>query len=363
MGVEIKLSDRELPVSPVFIDFLHHLVADIPFVGAIWGDQLSETLNNEQRRLQQRVTANAQLVLGDPLGQRAIARAYEILVALLTGNVAMIKDIQLKFHFVNIIGVPRNGGSYVTKEIYRALGFHPDHVPNVIAHDGFPDAGPFRFERGVNSWVTCLQTMAEFLTMVELDFGKNRPHGGKVVVPKKLTKGSYAGGFFHRVLGQAVENILTVRHPVTSCISTYEKSGGLPPDGGFRVRGNIEEWVRRDLVYTGCDPEEVLHMAYFDAYLRYWEQYHYYVATTGLSADRDITVVAYGKERMEDLVKAFYYRFGHRDPQPEAFEVFADNRSRHPDWMRKAEPVVKRVAEVWATVGLPFPRDEVMQAW
>jgi hypothetical protein len=363
MGVEIKLSDRELPVSPVFIDFLHHLVADIPFEGAIWGDQLSETLSNEQQRLQQQAAEHAREVLAVPLGQRAVGRAYELLVALMTGNVEAVKDIQLKFHFVNVIGVPRNGGSYLTKEIYRALGYEPSRVPNAIAHDGFPDAGPFRFERGVNSWITSLQTMAEFLTMVELYFGKNRPHGGKIVVPKKLTKGTYAGGFFHRILGQAVENILTVRHPVTSCISTYEKSGGMPGDGKFRVRGNIEEWVRRDLNYTGCENEDIAAMDYFDAYLRYWEQYHYYVATTGLSANRAITIVAYGKERMEDLVRSFYYRFGHRDPKPEAFEVFADNRARHPDWYRKAEPVVRRVAEVWATVGLQFPLDEVMAAW
>jgi hypothetical protein len=362
MGVEIKLSDRELPVSPVFIDFLHHIVADIPFEGAIWGDQLSEALSSEQQRMTESATANAAGVMASPVGKQAIARAYELLVALMTGNVDPVKDLQLRFHFVNVIGVPRNGGSYLTKEIYRALGYQTDLVPNAIAHDGFPEAGPFRFERGVNSWMTSLQTMAEYLTMVELYFGKNKPHSGKILVPKKLTKGSYAGGFFHRILGQAVENILTVRHPVTSCISTYEKSGGLPPDGCFRVRGNIEEWVRRDLAYTGCENADIAKMPYFDAYLRYWEQYHYYIATTGLSANRDIVVVPYGKERMEDLVKSFYYRLGHRAPQPEAFEVF-DNRDRHPEWMTKAEPVVRRVAEVWATVGLPFPLAEVMEAW
>ena len=362
MGVEIKLSDRELPVSPVFIDFLHHLVADIPFEGAVWGDQLSEALSHEQQRVMASASAHANTVLAAPLGTAAIARAYELLVTLLTGNLAAIKDIQLRFHFLNIIGVPRNGGSYITKEFYRALGYEPDRVPNVIAHDGFPEAGPFRFEQGVNSWVTSLQTMAEYLTMVELYFGRNRPHSGKILVPKKLTKGSYAGGFFHQILGQAVENILTVRHPVASCISTYEKSGGFPPDGCFRVRGNIEEWVRRDVVYTGVDPVELARTPYFDAYLRYWEQYHYYVATTGLSANRDITVVAYGKERLEELARSFYYRLGHRNPQLETFEVF-DNRDRHPDWMKKAEPAVRRVAEVWATVGLHFPLDEVMEAW
>ena len=31
--------------------------------------------------------------------------------------------------------------------------------------------------------------------------------------------------------------------------------------------------------------------------------------------------------------------------------------------MIKAEPVVRRVAEVWATVGLNFPYAEVMEAW
>ena len=362
MGVEIKLSDRELPVSPVFIDFLHHIVAEIPFEGAVWGDQLSEAMSQEQERLIGSANRNAATVLAAPSGQQAIGRAYELLVALMTGNVDPIKDIQLKFHFVNIIGVPRNGGSYLTKEIYRARGFHPDRVPNVIAHDGFPEAGPFRFERGVNSWMTSLQTMAEYLTMVDIYFGRAKPHSGKIVVPKKLTKGTYAGGFFQRVLGQAVENILTVRHPVTSCISTYEKSGGMPADGRFAVRGNIEEWVRRDLNYTGVDVEDIAKMPYFNAYLRYWELYHYYVATTGISANREISVVAYGKERMEELAKSFYYRFGHRNPQPEAFEVF-NNRDRHPEWMKQAEPVVRRVAEVWASVGLPFPLDEVMEAF
>ena len=287
--------------------------------------------------------------------------AIELLVALMTGNTEVIKDIQLKFHFINIIGAPRNGGSYLTKEVYRSLGFDPSNVPNVIAHDGFPEASPFLFQKKVNSWVTSLQTMAEFLTMVEHYFGKQKPHSGKIQVPKKLTKGSYAGGFFHRVLGESVEHILTVRHPVTSCISTYEKSGGLPEDGKFKVRSNIEEWVRRDLAYTGADNETIAAMDYFDAYLRYWEQYHYYIATTGLSANRNVEVVAYGEERMKTLARSFYYRYN--NPQePEVFKVF-DKRDRHPDWLERANGAIDRVATLWERVGLNFPRDEVLEAW
>ena len=362
MGVELKLTDSELPVSPIFVDFLRHIVDGSPFEKAHWGDQLSERMLSDQRRLIDHAPDNAAKVLSNEQGQQAIARAYQLLLSLLTGDIDAIKDIQLRFHFINVIGIPRNGGSYLTKEIYRSLDYDPANVPNVIAHDGFPDAGPFRFEKGVNSWVSSLQTMAEYLTMVEIYFGKNKPISGKIPVPKKLLKGTYAGGFFHHILGQAVENILTVRHPVTSCISTYEKSGGLPDNGCFAVRGNIEEWVRRDLVYTGADPEEIVNSDYFDAYLRYWEQYNYYVATTGLSANQDIRIVAYGKERMENLVKSFYYRFGNIDPSPEPFEVY-DKRDRHPAWFAKAEPVVHRVQEVWKTVGLEFPLDEVMEAW
>ena len=362
MGVEIKLSDKELPVSPVFVEFLVHIVEDKPFNGAKWGDQLSEELSADQKEILESANENAAKVMATPKGQQSIGRAYELFVALLLGDVEKIRDLQLKFHFINIIGVPRNGGSYLTKEVYRSLGYDPEKVPNVVAHDGFPEASPFRFEKGMNSWITSLQTMAEFLTMVEIYFGKNKPFSGKIPVPKKLTKGTYAGGFFHRILGESVENILTVRHPVTSAISTYEKSGGMTEDGKFAVRGNIEEWVRRDLVYTGVDPEVVMEMDYFDAYLRYWEQYHIYVATTGFSASKAIQIVPYGEGRMTECAKDFYYRFGDRNPQPESFKVF-DKRDRHPEWFKRSEPVVHRVAEIWDRVGLDFPHDEVMEAW
>ena len=361
MGVEIKLTDREIPVSPVFVDFLVHVIDNKPFGEAKWHDQVSEELSSEHRQVIEKARTNAERVMATETGQRCIARAYQIFVALLTGNLELVRDFQRRFHFINIIGVPRNGGSYLTKEVYRALGYDPEKVPNVIAHDGFPEAGPFRFGPGHNSWIMSLATMAEFLTMVEIYFGSAKTHMGKVVVPKKLLKGSYAGGFFHHVLGEAVDHVFTVRHPVTSAISTYEKSGGLPANGKFAVRGNIEEWVRRDLAYTGMEPNRIAQLDYFDAYLRYWEQYHYYVATTGLSANRNISVVPYGAERMTALSRRWHNRF-ESGLEPGEFKVF-DKRDRHPDWMQQAEPIVKRVAAVWERVGLAFPYDEVMEAW
>ena len=358
MGVEIKLTDREIPVSPVFVDFLVHVVENRPFEKALWHDQLSEELSQEHKQIIENARQNAERVMSTEIGQRCIARAYQVFVALMTGNLELVRDFQRRFHFINIIGVPRNGGSYLTKEVYRALGYEPEKVPNVISHDGFPEAGPFRFDQGHNSWIMSLATMAEFLTMVEIWFGNAKTHMGKVVVPKKLLKGSYAGGFFHHVLGAAVDHIFTVRHPVASAISTYEKSGGLPDNGNFAVRGNIEEWIRRDLAYTGLD---ALKMNYFDAHLRYWEQYHYYVATTGLSANRNIEIVPYDADRMTAVSRRWHNRF-ESGLEPTEFKVF-DKRDRHPEWMQQAEPVVKRVADVWERVGLAFPYDAVMQAW
>jgi len=198
--------------------------------------------------------------------------------------------------------------------------------------------------------------------MVELFFGTRAPHEGRIVVPKKLTKGIYAGGFFHRILGEAVEHIVTLRHPVAACVSTYEKSGGLPGDGRFAVRSNIEDWCRRDLLYTGCTAAGLERMDYFDAYLRYWEQYHYCVATTGLSANRELRVVVYGKERLQALAQTFHQRYG-STLAPEPFKVSAAARQRHPDWIERAGPALRRVAALWERVGVAFPLEQLEECW
>jgi hypothetical protein len=362
MGVEIRLSDRELPVSPVYINFLAHLLENRPFDDGEWADQTSETLNFGLADFKRRADAAAPGVMQNPRGRELIGHAYSLLLALLTGDFAPIESLQQRFHFVNVIGIPRTGGSYLTAELYRALGLEPRRVPFALAHDGFPESGPFEMAPQANSWVRSLHTMAEYLSMVELYFGGRTPHQGRIVVPKKLTKGIYAGGFFHRVLGEAVEHIITLRHPVAACVSTYDKSGGLPADGLFTVRSNIEDWCRRDLLYTGCTAEQLTQMDYFDAYLRYWEQYHYYVATTGLSANKQLRVVVYGKERLQSLAGGYHQRYGStQSPQP--FEVSAKARQRHADWVRRAQPALQRVAVLWQRVGIPFPLEQVEECW
>ena len=361
MGVEIKLTDKEFPVSPVFIDFLHRHIQDMEFE-ASWYDQLSEELipaHAEER--QKAAVAVADQVLQHPVGQKAIIRSYELLTAMLIGQPEKLRTFQERYRFICVVGCPRHGGSYLTKQLFLAVGMDPDQVPNAIAHDGFPDAAPFELKENYNSITTMIQNMAEYLAMVEVLFANSRVFDNVIVVPKKATKAAYHGAFFSTVFGPNTEYVITLRHPVAACISTYEKSTGLPDSGKFNVRGNIEEWVRRDVVFTGARDDALLNQDYFDVYLRYWEQYHENLALTGLMSHRDSTVVAYGRERMMDLAAGYFRRFKSKR-EPEDFKVF-DNRSRHPDWTQRGEAAIRRVADVWKSVGLTFPVDELMQGW
>jgi hypothetical protein len=362
MGVEFKLTDRELPVSPIFITFLAQALLKRPFDCQIWADQLSEALSLSDDDLQRRANEAATVVMGNATGREQLTRAYGLLFALLSGDLEPLHELHARFHFVSIIGIARTGGSYLTAELYRALGMVPEHVPSAIAHDSFPEAEPFQLQAGINSWVLSLKTMAEYLTMVEIFFGDQKPHSGKIIVPKKLTKGIYAGGFFRRALGEGSEYLLTLRHPAAACVSTYEKSGGLPIDGCFTVRSNIEEWCRRDLQYTGCSAEQLKGMNYFDAYLRYWEQYHLALATSGLAASRDLRLVAFGAAALQSIAQDYHDRYASGLRACE-FQVSDKARRLHPQWIERAQPSIDRIAATWRALGIAFPADEIGICW
>ncbi len=361
MGVEIKFTDKDLPVSPGFIEFLHHRI-DNQAIDTSWHDQLSETLvPAEFEKRVKHAESVADKVLQHPLGQKAIYRAYELFTAMLLGQSEKLASFRDRYRFICVIGCPRHGGSYLVKHLFKALGYDPARVPNMIAHDGFPDATPFLLAPQHNSYTAMMQQTAEYLAMVEVFFANSQLRDQRIVVPKKATKAAYHGKFFLSVWGPDTEIIITLRHPVAACISTYEKSTGLPAGGKFAVRGNIEEWVHRDSVITGADPQRILEQDYFDAYLRYWEQYHLDLALTGLSASKNRTVVTYGKERLMGCARKLCARFGSA-VDVEDFKVF-DKRDRHPEWNRRAAPAIRRVAEVWNMVGLGFPLDEVIEGW
>jgi hypothetical protein len=357
MGVEIKLSDKDVPVSPSLIEFLHHRIRGTS-ARASWHDQLDETLvpAEFEERVQQ-AEAVADEVLQHPLGQQVILRAYELFTALLVGRVEALAALQSRMRFICVIGCPRHGGTYLTKALFSALGFDPLAVPNAIAHDGFPDAAPFALAARHNGYTTMMLQTAEYLAMAETFFGAQA--GQCVAVPKKATKAVYHGAFFASVFGPQTHCVFTLRHPVAACISTYEKSNGLPASGNFAVRGNIEEWASRDNIAAGADPQRITERDYFDVYLRYWEHYHHQLAVSGLAAIRSRTMVVYGSERLKRCAAALCEPLG----PPVALEEFRepDYGGRHRDWDRRAEPAIRRIAQVWHDSGLAFPLDELME--
>lgn len=358
MGIEFKLSDRELPASPAFIRFLDAAVSGRKRGWEVWPDQLSEQLVPERAEDPKEVADAAERVMRNSVGRERVARAYTLLVALLTGDTDLLATFHARFHFVSVLGVPRTGGSYLTAELYRSLGMEPHQVPAALAHDGFPEAGPFELARGSNSWIVTLKTTAEYLSMVELFFGDQDKPFGTAVVPKKLTQGIYAAGLFGRVFGPESDWVLTIRHPVAACVSTYEKSGGLLEDERLRVRSNIERWCRRDLEHAGREEGSLDTMNYFDAYLRYWELYYLSVATGGLLRDRKLRVVPYGAAPMQSLAQ-HYHDFHSSGLRASTFHTFPMAISRHPDWVERAQPALERVRSAWNAVGLVYLADDI----
>lgn len=327
-----------------------------------WVDQRSERLIAAEEGGRDELALAADAVMAEAAGREYVARAYSLFCALLIGNTAHLSEVRQRFRFVNVIGIPRSGGSYLTAELYRALGLVPEEVPQALAHDSFPTIAPFEWEQGRNGWITSLKSMAEYLTMVECFFEGGALRSGKIVVPKKLTQASYEGGFVHRMLGEDAQHILTVRHPVAACVSTYEKSGGLPAGGRFAVRSNIEAWCRRDLCHLGSTPERLAAMDYFEVYLRYWEHYHRLIATTGLAASKSMQVVAFGRASLQSLAQRYHDDYG-SGARASQFEAAQTARARHPAWIERSKAALARVALSWSAAGISFPSNEIEACW
>ena len=82
MGIELKLSDRELPASPVFIQFLANALLLTAAESQVWPDQRSEHLWHVDAEQHQRVARAAEQVMRMEQGRAWVARAYSLFVCL-----------------------------------------------------------------------------------------------------------------------------------------------------------------------------------------------------------------------------------------------------------------------------------------
>jgi hypothetical protein len=355
------LTDIAPPLSPVFIDFLARHFDGDGFGRCSWADQVTETLTDEHHDICALAQMRLERLLLHPGCGAAIERTYAWFRDLATSNVRGLQRFHEIARFIVVVGAPRTGGSYLTAELFAALGYNSSQVPSALAHDGFPGAEPFTLREPCNSWLSSLMAVGEYLTALELFFEWER-HSRQFVVPKKATKAVYAGGLFRALFGKSAHYLVTLRHPIGSCVSTYEKSGGLPPHGKFAVRSVIERWIARDVLRAACEPVVIEDLDYFEAYIRYWEQFHIRLATSGLLTGRDCTIVPYGVQSYERTAASLHQQLA-SSRQPTRFVSPGPVIDRHPHWEARSECAIERVAQVWNLTGLTFPRSEIQRGY
>ena len=346
------------PLSHVFIDFLSRWIDGGSFDREHWSNQTHEVLNSDSMP---RRSANVRL---DRLtlsreAKIIIGNVYDRFSDLCSGKSEILKELHRRFKFLVVVGIPRNGGSYLTAELFSALGHDPEEVPSAIAHDGFPEAAPFSYQQDSIGWIRFLMSVSEYMTILDLFFREDVKEC-QIVVPKKLTKAVYAGGFFNTILGPSAEYLITVRNPIDCCVSTYELSGGLPENGQFAIRSAIERWVERDIIKTWPGKDEELPKEYFSSYVRYWELYHMNLATCGLLAQRNYKIVPYSAATMTETANHFHERFGSGREASRFLEV-KDDLNKHKDWYERAKVALDRVASVWDFAGLVLPKSILEQ--
>jgi hypothetical protein len=159
------------------------------------------------------------------------------------------------------------------------------------------------------------------------------------------------------LFGSDSEYIMTLRHPLSIIQSTLDKSGGLPEDGKFKVRGVIERWAMEDWVRWGTPEQKIASTDYYEVFLGYWKRHHFQLALEGIPAMPTATLVPYSAESMTSTVSRFYDSFG-VDMEPEEFKIAeAPKSSAKIDKM--AEVAVDEVAQIWSSLGLEFPVKEL----
>ncbi|MHB1567505.1 MAG: hypothetical protein ACYCXG_12485 [Acidiferrobacter sp.] len=350
----------EFDFSPAFLGLLGALNGyggvdpDNPYD---WADQTTDFLRGGSSHLPPITAAG----LETPLSRQVMQEAGAVYTAILGNDVQTVRGLLADVRFLFIVGYPRTGGSYLTKELLRALGLNHKTVPEDLAHDGYPDLSPHWFTadvapRTVKYLQNSLLQLAEFLVISKHWYRQTTQPlpDGRWLVPKKFHKVAYWGGNLRMLLApNHAQYVVTVRHPVPTCLSVIEKSGGwerlherrFP---GPAARSTIEHWIARDLQRLGYDAKAQGAMDYFDAFLQSWRLYHEDLRVGGLWHGDSTCVrrAEYGKAVMEGLAGGWRRELGVADPTPEPFYE-APWQGRFPEWERKAaEQGYTRAAEV-----------------
>jgi len=353
MGLTLTLTDAELPASPAFIEFLHATLTGGDYHVGTWYLQEEELLDHDGERFDG-LAEKVRAMMQHPQGTQAIMRSYRFFKEMLTGKMDTLRDLR-RFHFIFVIGIPRTGGTYLTKQFYRAAGIDYTQVQNALAHDGFPHLAVLSFpDNRYNAHTTSLLQLAEYLTMVEIYFTRHGrlAYQGGIVVPKKFTKAIYNFPLLRALLGDSADYVITTRHPLGMIQSVLDKSGGMPSDGKFAVRSAIERWALDDWLQWQIPETKVMNMSYVHVMLEYWKRFHFQLAMSGIPAMPNARLVPHGPESMRETVRAYYQAFG-TTLEPEPFKPPLPSHFSHSE-TQAAATALAEVTQLWASLGLIF---------
>ena len=360
MAMNLTLSDADLPSSAVFVEFLYCDLTGEPFYVGSWHAQEEESLSLFEGRFD-RLKEKTRFVIGNPQGRRRIRQSRVYFKEMLTGRPKTIKALQ-RYRFYLVMGIPRSGGTYLIKQLFRAAGMDYTKVPAALAHDGFPNLGTAGLLEQGDRFSACgVLQLAEYLTMVDTYFGKSGGASERrpIVVPKKFTRGVYGFSLIHALLGEAAQYIITLRHPLSMVQSVLDKSGGMPDGNVFALRSAIERWALDEWLSWGVQGDRVKEMSYVDVLLGYWKRYHFQIAMNAIPAIAGTRILVHDAVNMKRAARKFYEAFGSSlDPEPfkqAATPGFA------PGDRRKSDVAVRQVAHFWQSLGLAFPLKAVLE--
>jgi hypothetical protein len=203
--------------------------------------------------------------------------------------------------------------------------------------------------------------LAEFLVLSKNYFNERQrlKEGRPIIIPKKMHKLINWAGSLKSLLGRGgAEYLVTIRNPLPSAISIYEKSGGMPAGGKFpaaRPRSAIEKWILNDLMSLGFSDSRAAALDYFEAVQISWTRFHLKMASSGLFSDNanDVTMLPYDPVTYQEFLLGRYAEADNPN-EPEPLLVH-DKYSEFPQWSDRADAAIVSMKSIWRNLGLRFP--------
>ncbi|MHA1540126.1 MAG: hypothetical protein ACTSXQ_06595 [Alphaproteobacteria bacterium] len=363
MALTLTLSDADIPASETFVDFVYSLLSGEapaemsipPQVREKWGRN-----STELKKFQDEIKRKSNYIAQHDVGNHLVVRAYTLFKEMLTGNRHNLKQLD-RFHFFFIVGMPRTGGTYFTKQMFTAAGLEFNKIRKSLSHDGYPNLTQVSFRNKNNIHTNGLLQLAEFITMVEVFYGKwgKVKFNGRIVVPKKMPKAVYDFPLIKNLFGENSSYFITIRHPLPIIQSVLNRKGGkLPEHGKFETDDVIERWAFKNWIDQGLTRDEILEMDYIETFLGYWKKYYCQMALSDLPLMPGAKIIPFTKEDMEATVQEVFDTLGNEE-EVEEFKV-----SKFPDFGKeyedKAEKVVKEVGAFWKSLGMDFPVEKLL---